>query len=199
MANRRRKVKAVTDFSFLGSKITVDRDCSNEIKRCLLFGRKTMTKLDSRGIILLIKFLIVKAMIFTVIIHGYESWTIKKSECQRIDAFGLWCWRRPESHLNSKEIKWVNPKGINPEYSLEGLMLKVKFQYFGHLMQRTDSLEKTLMLGRIEGRMRRGNSGWEGWIASLTQHEFEQTGRDSGRQRSLVCCSSWGHKELYLT
>ena len=103
------------------------------------------------------------------------------------------------SHLNSKEIKPVNPKGINPEYSLEGLMLKIKLQYFGHLMQRTDSLEKTKMLGRIEGRRRRGSSGLEGWIASLSQHEFEQTGRDSGRQRSLECCSSWGHKKSGTT
>ena len=89
-------------------------------------------------------------------------------------------------------------KEMNPEYSLEGLMLKMKLQYFGHLMQRTDSLEKTKMLGRIEGRRRRGSSGLEGWIASLSQHEFEQTDRDSGRQRSLECCSSWGHNELVL-
>ena len=104
-----------------------------------------------------------------------------------------------ESHLNSKEIKPVNPKGINPEYSLEGLMLKLKLQYFGHLMQRTDSLEKTKMLGRIEGRRRRGSSGLEGWIASLSQHEFEQTPGDSEGQRSLACCSPWGGKESDAT
>ena len=101
-----------------------------------------------------------------------------------------------ESSFDSKEIKPVNPKGINPEYSLEGLMLKMKLQYFGHLMQRTDSLEKTKMLGRIEGRRRRGSSGLEGWIASLSQHEFEQTQGDSEAQGSLECCSTWHRKEL---
>ena len=144
-----------------GSKITADGHCSHEIKRCLLLGRKAMTNLNntlkSRDTTLLKKVHLVKAMVFPVDMYGCESWTIKKATCQRIDAFQLWCWRRllrvlwTTSRFNQSILK-----EISPEYSLEGLMLKLKLQYFGHLMQRTDSLEKTLMLGKIECRSRRG-------------------------------------------
>ena len=151
----------VTDFTFLGSKITADGDCSHEIKRCLLLGRKVMTNLDSilksRDVTLPTKVHVVKAMVFPVVMYGCECWTIKKAEYRRIDAFELWCWRRllrvpwTERRSNQSIIK-----EISPEYSLEGLMLKLKLQYFDHMMQRTDSLEKTLMLGKIESRRRRG-------------------------------------------
>ena len=154
-------METVRDFILLGSKITADGDCSHEIKRCLLLGRNAMTNLDSilqsRDITLPTKVCLVKAMIFPVVIYRCKSWTIKKAECQRTDAFELWCWRR------LLRVPWIarRPnqsilKEISPEYSLEGLMLKLKRQYFGHLMQRTDSLEKTLMLGKIESRRRRG-------------------------------------------
>ena len=147
-------VETVTDFIFLGSKITADGDCSHEIKRCLLLERKTMKNLDSilksKIITLPTKVRLVKAMVFPVVMYGCESWT-KNVEHQRIDAFELWCWRR---HLR---VPWTARrsnqsilKEISPEYSLEGLMPKLKLQYFGHLMQRTDSLEKTLMLGRLK-------------------------------------------------
>ena len=150
----------VDDFIFLGSKITADGDCSHEIKRYILLGRNAMTNLDSilksRDITLPIKVHLVIAMIFPVVTYKCEIWTIKKAECQRIDAFELWCWRRllrvPWTARRSNQLIL---KEISPEYSLEGLMLKLKLQYFGHLMQRADSLEKTLMLGKIEGRRRR--------------------------------------------
>ena len=129
-----------------GSKITADGDCSHEIKRRLLLGRKVMTSLDSilksKDITLPTKLHLVKAMFFPVVMYGRESWTMKKAECQTVDAFELWCWRRFLSPLDCKEIKPVNPKEINPEYLLERVMLKLKLQYFGHLMQRADSLEK---------------------------------------------------------
>ena len=149
------------DFIFLGSKITADGDCSHEIKRRLLLGRKVMTNLDSilksRDITLPTKVHLVKAMVFPTVMYGCESWTVKKAECRRIDAFELWCWRRL---LRVPWTAWRSNqsilKEISPEYSLEELMLKLKFQYFGHLMRRTDSFEKTLMLGKIEGRRRRG-------------------------------------------
>ena len=155
------KIKTMTDFIFLGSKITEDGDCSHEIKRCLLFGRKAMTNIDgilkSRDITLLIKVHLVKTMVFPVVMYGYESWTIKKAKCQRIDVFELWCWRRlVRVPWTSRRSNQSILKEINPEYSLEGLMLNLKLQYCGHLMQRADSLEKTLMLGKIEGRRRRG-------------------------------------------
>ena len=141
------------------SKITADGDCSHEIKRRLLLGRKVMTNLESllkgRDITFPTKVHLVKAMIFPVVMYGCESWIIKKAECQRIDAFELWCWRRllrvPWTARGSNQSIL---KEISPEYSLEGLMLKLKLQYLGHLMQRTDSLEKTLMLGKTEGRRR---------------------------------------------
>ena len=147
----------MADFIFLGSKITVDGDCSHEIKRRLLLGRKVMTNLDnilkSRDITLPTKVCLVKAMVFPVVMHGCESWTVKKAEYRRIDAFELWCWRRllrvPWTARRSNQSIL---KEISPGCSLEGLMLKLKLQYFVYLMQRTDSLEKTLMLGKIEGR-----------------------------------------------
>ena len=153
-------VETVTDFIFGGSKITADGDCSHEIKRRLLLGRKAMTNLDSilksRDITLPTKICLVKVMVFPVVMYGCESWTTKKAEHQRIDAFELWCWRRllrvPWTARRSNQSIL---KKISPEYSLEGLMMKLKFQYFGYLMRRADSFEKTLRLGRIEGRRRR--------------------------------------------
>ena len=156
-------MEGVTDFLFLGSKITVDGDCSHEIRRRLLLGRKAMTNLDSvlksRDITLLTKVCIIKAMVFPVVTYGCESWTVKKPECQRIDAFELWCCRRllkgPWTARSSQSIL----REINPKYSLEGLMLKLKLQYFGHLMYTDDSLERSLMLGKIEGRGEEGVRG----------------------------------------
>ena len=167
-------VETVTDFIFLGSKITADGDCSHEIKRHLFLGRKVMTNLDSilksRDITLPTKVHLVKAMVFPVVMYGCESWTTKKAECWRSDAFELWCWRRllrvPWTARRSNQSIL---KEISLECSLEGLMLKLKFQYFGHLMWRTDSFEKTLMLGKIEGRRKGDNRGWDGWMASPTQ------------------------------
>ena len=150
-------VETVSDFIFLGSKITADVDCNREIKRRLLLGRKVMTNLDSifksRDITLPRKVRLVKAMVFPVVMYGCKSWTAKKAERQRIDAFKPWCWRRL---LDCKEINQFILKEISPGCSLEGMMLKLKLQYFGHLMPRVDSLEKTLMLGGIRGRRRRG-------------------------------------------
>ena len=165
-------VETVADFIFLGSKLTADGDCSHEIKRHLLFGRKVMTNLDSilksRDITLPTKVYLVNAMAFPVVMYGGESWTIKKAECQRIDAFELWYWRRllrfPWTARRSKQSIL---KDISSEYSLEGLMLKLKLQYFGHLIWRADSFEKTLTLGKIEGRRRRG---WQRmrWLDGIT-------------------------------
>ena len=154
-------MEIVADFIFGGSKITADGDCSHEIKRWLLLGRKVMTNLDSilksRDIILPTKVHLVKAKVFPVVMYGCESWTIKKAERRRIDAFELWCWRRLlRVPWTARRSNHSILKKISPEYSMEELMLKVKLQYFGHLMRRTDSLEKTLMLGKIEGRRRRG-------------------------------------------
>ena len=151
----------VRDFIFLGSKITADGDCSHEIKGCLLSERKATTNLDrilkSRSITLPTKVHLVKAMFFPVVMYGYESWTIKRAECRRTDAFKLWCWSRLlRVAWSARRSNQSILKQISPEYSLEGLMLKLKLQYFGHLMQRADSLEKTLILGKIEGRRRRG-------------------------------------------
>ena len=153
--------ETVADFIFLGSKITAYGDCSHEIKRRLLLGRKVMTNLDSilksRDITLPIKVCLVKAMVFPVVMYGCESWTVKKAECQRIDAFELWCWRRLLRVLWTARSSIQSILKISPGCSLEGLILKLKFQYFGHLMWRSDSLEKTLMLGKIEDARR---SGW---------------------------------------
>ena len=154
-------VETVSYFISWGSKIPADGDCSHEIKRHLLLGRKVMTSLDSifksRDITLPIKVCLVKAMVFPVVMYGCESWTVKKAEGRRMDAFELWCWRRLlrvpwTARRSNKSIL----KEINPGISLEGMMLKLKLQYFGHLMRRVDSLEKTLMLGGIGGRKRRG-------------------------------------------
>uniref|UniRef100_A0A4W2GFF3 RNA-directed DNA polymerase n=1 Tax=Bos indicus x Bos taurus TaxID=30522 RepID=A0A4W2GFF3_BOBOX len=168
----RETVETVSDFIFWGSKITADGDCSHEIKRRLLLGRKVMTNLDSilksRDIILPTRVCLVKAMAFPVVMYGCESWTVKKAECQRIDAFELWCWRRllgvPWTARRSNQSIL---KEISPGCSLEGIMLKLKLQYFGHLMRRVDSWEKTLMLGGIEGRRRRGRQRMR-WLGGIT-------------------------------
>ena len=165
-------VETVSDFIFLGSKITEDGDCSHEIKRCLLLGRKVMTNLDSifksRDITLPTKVRQVKAMVFPVVMYACESWTVKKTERRRIDAFQLWCWKR------LLRVSWTARRSnqsilmeISPGCSLEGMMLKLKLQYFGHLMWRVDSLEKTLMLGGIGGRRRRGRQRM-GWLDGIT-------------------------------
>ena len=157
---------------FGGSKITTDGDCNQEMKRCLLLGSKAMTNLHSilksRDITLPTKVCLVKAMVFPVVMYGCESWSVKKAECQRIDAFELWCWRRllRVSWAAKRSNKSIL-KEISPEYSLEGLTMKLKLQYFGHLMQRTDSLGKTLMLGKIEGRRRRGRQRVK-WLDGIT-------------------------------
>ena len=166
-------VEIVSDFIFGDSKIIADCDCSHEIKRHLLLGRKVMTNLDSifksRDITLPTKVRLVKAMVFPVVMYGWENWMVKKAERQRIDAFELWCWRRLfESPLDFKKIQPVHPKGDQSWVcSLEGLMLKLKLQYFGHLMWRADSLEKTLILGVIGVRRRRGRQRMR-WLNGIT-------------------------------
>ena len=172
MANRWGNSKTVKVFIFLSSKITADGDCSHEIKIHLLLGRKVMANLESilksSDITLWTKVHLVKAVVFPVVMYGCESWTIKKAERRRIDAFELWCWRRllrvPWTARRSNQSIL---KKISPEYSLEELMMKLKLQYFGHLMWRTDSFEKTLMLGKIEGEKRRG---WQRmrWLDGIT-------------------------------
>ena len=179
-------VETVADFIFLGSKITADGDCSHEIKRCLLLGRKVITNLDSifksRDTTLPTKVCLVKAMVFPVEKYGCESWTRKKAEHRRIDAFELWCWRRllrvPWTVRRSNQSIL---KEISPGCSLEGLMLKLKLQYFGHLMQRVDSLEKALVLGNIEGRRRRGRQRMR-WLDGIT-HSMDM---GLGELRELV-------------
>ena len=176
MANRWGNNENSDRLYFLGLQITADGDCSHEIKRPLLFGRKAMTNLDSilksRDITLLTKVHLIKVMVFPIVMYGCESWTIKKAEHQRIDAFELWCWRRllriPWTARRSNQSIL---KEISVEYSLEGLILKLKVQYFGHLMWRTDSLEKTLRLkaGEVDDR------GWDGWMASPTQWVWESS------------------------
>ena len=162
-------MEIVTDLILGGSKITVDGDSSHEIKRCLLLRRKVMINLDSilksRDITLPTKVSLVKAMIFPVVMYGCESWTMKKAERQRIDAFELWCWRRCLRVPGTARRSIL--KEISPEYSLEGLMLKLKLQYFGHFMQRVDSLEKALMLRKIGGRRRRGQQRMR-WLDGIT-------------------------------
>ena len=165
-------VETGIDFIFLGSKITVDGNCSHEIKRCLLLGRKAVTNLDSilksRDSTVPAKVYIVKAMVFPAIMYGCESWTINKAEGWRMDASELWCWRRLlRDPWTARRSNQSILKEINLEYSLERLMLKLKLQYFGHLMWRTDSLERTLMLGKIEGRRRRGQQRMR-WLDSIT-------------------------------
>jgi len=179
------KMETVTDFTFLGSKITADSDCSHEIKRHLLLGRKVMTNLESifksRDVTLPTKVRLVKALVFPVVMYGCESWTVKKAECWRIDAFELWCWRRLlRVPWTARRSNHSILKEISPEYSLEGLM-KLKLQYFGHLMWRTDSCEKTLMLGKIEDRRRRG---WQRmrWLDGIT----DSTDRSLSKLQGLV-------------
>ena len=159
-------------FFFFGSKITADGVCNHEIKRCLLLGRKARTILDSvlksRDITLTTNVFLIKTIVFLVVMYGCESWTIKKTERQRMDAFELWCWRRLlRVCWTARRSNQSILKKISSEYSLEGLMLKLKLQYFGHLMQRTDSFEKTLMLGKIEGRKRRGQQRIK-WLDAIT-------------------------------
>ena len=167
-------MEIVTDFISLGSKITVDGDCSHEIKRCLLLGRKAMTNLDSilksRHITLLTNVCLVKCMVFPVVMYGCESWTIKKAEHQRTDAFPLWCCRRLlRVPWTARRFNQSILKEISPEDSLEGQMLKLELKYFGHLMWRTDSFEKTLMLGKIEGGRIRGQQRMKWLDGIITQ------------------------------
>ena len=176
----------VAGLIFLGSKITADGDCSHEIKRRLLLEIKVMMNLDSilksRDITLLTKVCLVKAMVFPVLMYGCESWTIKKAECWRIDAFELRCWRRLlKVPWTARRSNQSILKEISPEYSLEWLMLKLKFQYFGPLTRRTDSLERTLMLGKVEGRRRRG---WQRmrWLDGIT----DLMGMSLSKLRELV-------------
>ena len=195
----------IADFISLSSKITADGDCSHEIKRPLLLGRKAMTNLDSmlksRDITLPTNVHLVKAMVFPVVLYGYENWTIKKAEHQMIDSFELWCLRR------LLRVPWTGRrssqsilKEISPEYSLEGLMLKLKLQYFGHLMWRTDSLENTLMLGKNEDSRRRG---WQRmkWLDGLTD-SMDMSLRKLWvlvGQESLACCGPWDSKKSDTT
>ena len=197
------EMETVKDFIFLGSKITADSDYSLEIKRHLLLGREAMTNLDSilksRDITLMTKVHIVKAMVFPIIMYGCESWIIKKAECQRIDALELWCWRRLlRVPWTARRSNHTILKEINPEYSLEGLMLKLKLQYFGHQMWRADLLEKTLLLGKIQGRRMTEHEviGQHHW---LNGHEFEQIPGGNEGQGSLTCCSPWSRKESDMT
>ena len=172
-------VETVSDFILGGSKMTADGDCSHEIKRRLLLGRKVMTNLGSilksRDITMPTKVHLIKTMVFPVVMYGWETWTVKKAECWKLDAFKLWCWRRflrvpwTARRYNQSILKEVSAGCL-----LEGLVLKLKLQYFGYLMQSADSLEKTLVLGGIGGRRKRGQKRQDGWMASpLDAHEFE--------------------------
>ncbi|KAF7247848.1 putative uncharacterized transposon-derived protein F52C9.6 [Varanus komodoensis] len=194
------EIEVVTDFIFLGSKITADGDCSQEFKRCLLLGRKAMANLDSilksRDITLPTKMRVVKAMVSPVAMYDCESWTIRKADHKRIEAFELWCWRR------LLRVPWTARRSnrsvleqINPDWSLEGQILKMKLKYFGHLMRRKDSLEKSLMLGTIDGRRRRRQQrmGWLDGVTEAVGFELKWTLRDGGGQEGREGCCPWGH------
>ena len=198
-------METVAYFIFLGSKITAHGDCSHEIKRSLLLGRKAMTNLDSilksRDITLPTNVPLVKAMVFPVVMYRYESWTIKKAECLRIDAFELWCWRRL---LRVLWTAWRSNqsilKEINPEYSLKGLMLKLKFQSLASWCKELTHWKIPWCWKRLRAGGEGGDRGWDGWMTSLTQWTWvwENSKRQWG-QGSLVCCSPWGRKELDTT
>ena len=196
-------METVKDFILGGSKITADSACSHEIKRHFLLRRKVMTNLDSilksRDITLLRKVHLVKGLVFPVFMYGYESWTIMKAECQRIDAFELRCWRRLLRVPWTARSNQLVLKEISPEYSLERLMLKLKVLYFGHLMWRTNSMGKILMLGKIEGRRRGQEDEMVGWHHQLNGLEFEQAPGIGNGQGSLECHSSWGRKKSDTT
>ena len=198
-------METVSDFILGGSKITADDDCSHEIKRHLLLGRKVMTNLDSilksRDITLPTKVHLVKAMVFPVVVYGCESWTVKKAECRRIDAFELWCWRRllrvPWTARRSNQSIL---KEISPGWSLEGMMLKLKLQYFGHYMRRGDSLEKLWCWEGLGAGGKGDDRGWDGWMESLTRWTWVWDNSGSWWwQGGLACCNSWGRKESDMT
>ena len=199
-ANKLRKTIEWERLEIFSSKLEIS------IKRCLLLGRKVMSNLDSifksRDITLPTKVHLVRAMVFPVVMYGCESWTVKKAESQRIDAFELWCWRRLlKVPWTARRSNQSILKEISPGISLEGMMLKLKIQYFGYLMWRVDSLEKTLMLGGIWEQEEKGTTedemaGWHHW---LDAHDLEWTLWVGDGQGGLACCNSWGHKELDTT
>ena len=206
MANRWRKVEAVTDFIFLVFKITVDSDCSHEIKWCLLLGRKVVANLDSilksRDITLPTKLRHVKALVFPIVMYGCESWTVKIAECQRIDGFELWCWRRLlKVPWTARRSNQSILKEISPEHSLEGLMLKLKLQYFGPPDTKNWLTGKAPDSGQDWRQEEKGVRGDEmvGWHHQLNGHEFEQVLRVGDGRGSLFCCSPWGCKESDMT